>query len=153
MKKLEIPVENNDECDESKPLNKPNGLNNSNPKNGINKTNTLKKSNTNNTLKKNQPPEGKVGGSSTNDICEDYIEFISNIGDIISEIDVILKSKDEIVVENECMVSEIIFDKFQTSKSSFEQVNEKLKKDQRVSRLLGNGSLLAPKNGTRNKVN
>ena len=71
--------------------------------------------------------------------------MISNIGDIISDINVILQSRHEIVVNKECMMVEIIFDKFQTSKSNFEQVNEKMNKDPRLSRILGNV--------TRKKVN
>jgi hypothetical protein len=50
-------------------------------------------------------------------------------------------------------VADIIFDKFQKSKSNFEEVTEKLNNDQRLSTVLGNGPALVPKNGTRNKAN
>ena len=119
-------------------------------KKGVNKTNTLKN------LEPPAPPTytgpvDRFGGSSTNDICTDYIEISRNIREIISQIDVVLKARDGIVVE--CIMTEIIFEKFQKSKSNFEEVIEKLNKDQRLSSVLGNGPTLAPNNGTRNKAN
>jgi hypothetical protein len=109
-------------------------------------------------LKKIPPPAytdaiTSFGGSSTNDTCSDYIGLAKNTRDIISHIDVILNARDDIVINNECMMTEIIFEKFQKSKSNFEEVTEKLNNDQRLSTALGNGPALAPTNGTRDKAN
>ena len=169
MKKLVISDENDDDCKEAIALSNANKLNSKNGK-ALNKVNKSKKNNAppnatkkgvnkTNTLKNLEPPApstytgpvSSFGCSSTNDICTDYIEISRNIREIISQIDVVLKARDGIVVE--CIMTEIIFEKFQKSKSNFEEVIEKLNKDQRLSSVLGNGPTLAPNNGTRNKAN
>jgi len=180
MKKLEISDENKneDECEDETSLknskankvtlkngkgaNKVNsrngkGANNINSRNGKGANNvTLKNGKgANKVNSRNIPPPAyaSFGGSSTNDICSDYIGIAKNTRDIISHIGVILNARDDIVINNECMMTEIIFDKFQKSKSNFEEISEKLNNDQRLSTALGNGPALAPTNGTRYKTN